>query len=203
LPVNIQDRSDNQIHIKLQVAAEVESVRVSANDITMPVASQNMDSVELDRRWIENLPSKEADPLAVPSLFLSPAAGTMSPTCWRPRAGYNSLCEVVPLKKKALVVPRLGPRAEQRMRAELFQQKGLIDVLDPQEVSPRNLAQRIVDDLERTDLPIANAAIDMSGARNAACHLSGLVLERASLQPMTVSASQTVGGLSAKRAASG
>jgi predicted glycosyltransferase len=119
------------------------------------------------------------------------------------RAGYNSLCEVICLKKKALVVPRLGPRAEQRMRAELFQQKGLIDVLDPQEVSPRNLAQRIVDDLERTDLPIANAAIDMSGARNAARRLSGLVLERASLQPMTVSASQTVGGLSAKRAASG
>lgn len=110
-------------------------------------------------------------------------------------AGYNSLCEVVSLRRKALVVPRLGPRAEQRMRAELFQQKGLIDVLDPQELSPRNLAQRIIDDLERTDLPAANAAIDMSGARNAVCRLSGLALERAGLQPMTVSTSPAAGGL--------
>ena len=118
-------------------------------------------------------------------------------------AGYNSLCEVVSLKRKALVVPRHGPRAEQRIRAELFQQRGLVDVLDPQEVSPKNLAQRIVDDLERTDLPVANAAIDTSGARNAACRLSGLVLERAGLQPTTVSTSQAAGGLHAKRAASG
>ena len=33
-------------------------------------------------------------------------------------AGYNSLCEVVSLKRKALVVPRLGPRAEQRGRCD-------------------------------------------------------------------------------------
>jgi predicted glycosyltransferase len=94
-------------------------------------------------------------------------------------AGYNSLCEVVSLRKKALVVPRLGPRAEQRMRAELFQQRGLIDVLDPQEVSPKNLAQRISEDLERTDFPLADAVIDTCGARNAAWRLSGLVQERA------------------------
>ena len=112
-------------------------------------------------------------------------------------AGYNSLCEVVSLRRKALVVPRPGPRAEQRMRAELFQQKGLIDVLDPQEVSPRNLAQRIIDDLERTDLPAANAAIDMSGTWNAVRRLSGLVTERAGLQPMTVSTSRAAGGLRA------
>lgn len=118
-------------------------------------------------------------------------------------AGYNSLCEVVSLKRKALVVPRLGPRAEQRMRAELLQQKGLIDVLDPQEVSPRNLAQRITDDLERTDLPVAHAAIDMSGASNVICRLSGLVREKARLQPTTVSTSQAAGGLRAKRSAAG
>src|SRR5437762_12298828 len=35
-------------------------------------------------------------------------------------AGYNTLAEVLYLKKKALVIPRSGPSAEQRMRAELF-----------------------------------------------------------------------------------
>src|SRR5258708_5948565 len=80
LPVNVGDRNDNPIRILLQVASDVESVRVSANDNTIPLASQNADAIEFDRNWMENLPSKEADPLAVPSLFLNPAAtGTMGP----------------------------------------------------------------------------------------------------------------------------
>jgi predicted glycosyltransferase len=116
-------------------------------------------------------------------------------------AGYNSLCEVVSLRKKALVVPRLGPRAEQRMRAELFHQRGLIDVLDPQEVSPKNLAQRISEDLERTDFPWADAAIDTSGASNAAWRLSRLVQQRAGVVPMTLSTSPLAGASGAKGAA--
>jgi predicted glycosyltransferase len=116
-------------------------------------------------------------------------------------AGYNSLCEVVSLRRKALVVPRLGPRAEQRMRAKLFQEKGLIDVLEPQEVSPKYLAQRIIEDLERTDFPQAHAAIDTTGTSNAACRLSELALERAALLPTTHSTSHAVGTLRAKSAA--
>jgi predicted glycosyltransferase len=118
-------------------------------------------------------------------------------------AGYNSLCEVVSLRRKALVMPRLGPRAEQRMRAELFQQKGLIDVLHPQEVSAKNLAHRIIEDLERTDFPLAETGIDTFGARNAACRLSSLALERADLLPMTLSTSHVRSGLRVKRAALG
>ncbi len=89
------------------------------------------------------------------------------------------------------------------MRAELFQQKGLVDVLDPEVVSPRNLAQRIIEDLERTDFPLADAAIDTSGARKAARRLSGLALEKADLLPMTLSTSYVAGALHARRAASG
>ncbi len=99
-------------------------------------------------------------------------------------AGYNSLCEVVALKRKALVVPRLGPRAEQQMRARLFQERGWIDVLEPREVSPRKLAQRIIEDLERTDFPLTNTTFIKTGARNAACRLSALAVEKAGLQPV-------------------
>jgi len=116
-------------------------------------------------------------------------------------AGYNSLCEVISLKRKAIVVPRLGPRAEQRMRAELFQEKGLIDVLPPQEVSPSSLAERIIADLKRTDFPRVDAAIDTSGARNAAWRLSGLAQERADLLPTTLSTGHAAGALRAKHAA--
>jgi len=108
--------------------------------------------------------------------------------------GYNSLCEVVSLGRKALVVPRLGPRAEQKMRARLFQERGLIDVLDPRESSARNLAERIMVDLERTDFPSSNAAIDTTGARNAADRLLELAVERPALLSMTPSRSGGAAG---------
>jgi len=92
--------------------------------------------------------------------------------------GYNSLCEIVSLRRKALVVPRLGPRAEQRMRARLFQEKGLIDVLDPREVSARRLAKRVMVDLERADFPSPTATIDTAGSVKAAGRLLELAAER-------------------------
>jgi predicted glycosyltransferase len=115
-------------------------------------------------------------------------------------AGYNSLCEVVDLKKKALVVPRLGPSGEQRTRARVFQERGLIDMLDPREVSARNLARRIMQDLERTDLPLPHATLEMGGARNAACRLSGLALERAGVKPIGLSRSHPGAGPRTDRA---
>ena len=90
-------------------------------------------------------------------------------------AGYNTLSEVLKLKKKALVVPRIGPSAEQRMRCKLFASRGLIDVLDPQELSPEALAERLMADLERDDYPLPDAAIEMQGAAHAADRLLELV----------------------------
>ncbi len=83
-------------------------------------------------------------------------------------AGYNTLSEVLYLKKKALVVPRAGPSAEQRMRAGLFAGRGLVEMLDPQELSPEALAQRLLLALQSEDLPVKNGAIEMNGAGQAA-----------------------------------
>ncbi len=83
-------------------------------------------------------------------------------------AGYNTLSEVLYLKKKALVVPRAGPSAEQRMRAGLFASRGLVEMLDPQELSPEALAQRLLIALQREDLPAQGKAIEMNGAKQAA-----------------------------------
>src|SRR5919197_1434167 len=55
-------------------------------------------------------------------------------------AGYNSLCEVLRWRKKALVIPRPGPSAEQRMRSRLFAGGGLIRLLAPEALTPRRLA---------------------------------------------------------------
>ena len=86
-------------------------------------------------------------------------------------AGYNTLSEVLYFKKKALVVPRSGPSAEQRTRAGLFAQRCLIDVLDPADLSPESLAERLVEDLERSDYPKPNGTPPMDGAVQAADRL--------------------------------
>lgn len=90
-------------------------------------------------------------------------------------AGYNTLSEVLHLRKKALVVPRAGPSAEQRMRAGLFAARGLIEMLDPRELSPEVLAQRLMAALQREDFPAQDEAVEMNGARQAASCLLELL----------------------------
>src|SRR5438552_12662924 len=46
-------------------------------------------------------------------------------------AGYNSLCQVLQLKSKALVVPRSAPSVEQQMRARLLPERGQMAVIYP------------------------------------------------------------------------
>jgi predicted glycosyltransferase len=89
--------------------------------------------------------------------------------------GYNTVSEVLYLKKKALVVPRAGPSAEQRMRAALLAQRGLIDVLEPSVLCPESLALRLLEDLERTDYPRVDDTLPLDGARQAADRLLELL----------------------------
>ena len=128
MPVSITERSAAPIRVSLRVAVEAQSVNVSANDPTVPVASQNVDTVELDRHFMESLPSKEADPLAVPSLFVSPAAtGTMGPMILVD--GVESSALEVPLTSIKRVVVNKSPYSAEfarpgRGRIEVFTRKG-------------------------------------------------------------------------------
>ena len=87
-------------------------------------------------------------------------------------AGYNSLYQVLRLRKKGLVIPRSGPSAEQRTRARLFAERGLVDIVQPEEFSPRRIADQLMVDLERTDFPLDGPAIDTDGGRKAADRLA-------------------------------
>jgi predicted glycosyltransferase len=62
-------------------------------------------------------------------------------------AGYNTMSEILRFRKPAIIVPRAGPSAEQRMRATLFQERGLVRMIDPDELSPERLASAIVESL--------------------------------------------------------
>jgi hypothetical protein len=128
LPVSVGEGDADKIRVVLQVAADAETVRVSANDVTIPVASQNADAIEFDRRWMENLPSKEADPLAVPSLFLNPAAaGSLGPMILVD--GVESSALEVPLTSIKRVVVNKSPYSAEfarpgRGRIEVYTRKG-------------------------------------------------------------------------------
>jgi predicted glycosyltransferase len=58
--------------------------------------------------------------------------------------GYNSVCDVLSIGVRALVVPRVIPRAEQLIRAERLSARGLIDMMHPDAATPEALRQWIL-----------------------------------------------------------
>lgn len=49
--------------------------------------------------------------------------------------GYNSICELLVLKKNAIIIPRIHPRKEQWIRACRLNEKGFIKVLHPNDLN--------------------------------------------------------------------
>jgi len=64
-------------------------------------------------------------------------------------AGYNTLGEILRFGKKAIVIPRPGPSAEQTMRAGMMAARGLFHTIHPHDLTPETLAgtiTRLLDD---------------------------------------------------------
>ena len=61
--------------------------------------------------------------------------------------GYNTVCEVLSFEKRALIVPRVGPRREQSIRAERLRRLGLIDMLPAEALKPEALSEWMARDL--------------------------------------------------------
>ena len=53
--------------------------------------------------------------------------------------GYNTVCELLSMRKTALIVPRTRPRREQLIRARNMHALGLLDYLEPERLSPAAL----------------------------------------------------------------
>ncbi len=62
--------------------------------------------------------------------------------------GYNTLCELLTLRKRAVVVPRTEPGAEQAIRAQRMAGLGLLRTIDPGALSPATLMGAIQEELE-------------------------------------------------------
>ncbi len=76
--------------------------------------------------------------------------------------GYNTLCEIAARQKPSLIVPRVEPRLEQAIRARLWAERGGLFALDPVNLTPRVMADR-VSELLRAGPKTMQAALDMNG----------------------------------------
>lgn len=58
-------------------------------------------------------------------------------------AGYNTVCELLAAGRRAVLVPRVEPRLEQLLRARALERRGLVRIIDPEELTPPLLARHI------------------------------------------------------------
>ncbi|RZA07182.1 MAG: hypothetical protein EOP11_08420 [Proteobacteria bacterium] len=78
--------------------------------------------------------------------------------------GYNSVCELLHLRKYPLILPRVTPREEQLIRAKVFKARGLMDYIHPLDLSPISLAKKVreLSDFDRSNVP----AFETNGIEN-------------------------------------
>jgi predicted glycosyltransferase len=85
-------------------------------------------------------------------------------------AGYNTSVEILRTKTPAILIPREGPSAEQRTRAQLFAEKRWVNMIDPDELTPDNLAHSISSYLRNPNGIKPSTLPNLSGAAVAARH---------------------------------
>lgn len=86
-------------------------------------------------------------------------------------AGYNTTIEILSSGKRAILIPRAGPSAEQRTRARLFSERGWVEFINPEELDPINVAGRIVASLHGQPALAARSVPNLGGVSDAAEHL--------------------------------
>jgi len=102
--------------------------------------------------------------------------------------GYNTAAEIAAVRPRALVVPRTwrygehlnrttaSMEWEQLLRAQAFSRLGLVELLDPQALSPQTLAGRVVDALARPR-PEAKPVLDLGGIEAATAEILSLAMK--------------------------
>ena len=97
-------------------------------------------------------------------------------------AGYNTTMEILHSGKRAILIPRRGPSAEQRMRAQLFAAQGWVEMIDPDCLDAANVAAQVCGALARGPRMSAPQQPDMQGLTSAADTLLDLIAQPALIE---------------------
>lgn len=97
--------------------------------------------------------------LTVIDFLREPARLVAEAGCLVAMGGYNSVCEALSFRKRALVVPRVSPRSEQLIRAERLQERGLVELLHPAALAPERISSWLADNFGRP----GRRGVDMGG----------------------------------------
>ena len=94
-------------------------------------------------------------------------------------AGYNTICEILTLKKRAIVVPRVKPVQEQWIRAQCLARHGLLRTIHPDDLTGARLLKAVHQELDRRNVFASGLyQVDMNGMDRIAGHLGELLHSR-------------------------
>ena len=88
--------------------------------------------------------------------------------------GYNTVCEIVSLHKRAVVVPRIHPVQEQWIRAKRMAERDVFQIIHPQSLSADTLAAAIHHQME-ADTSLSPVSIDLDALPRIAQMLAPLL----------------------------
>ncbi|MGH9883825.1 MAG: glycosyltransferase family protein [Pyrinomonadaceae bacterium] len=80
--------------------------------------------------------------------------------------GYNTMCEVLSLRKRAVVVPRVKPRLEQWVRCTRLAKLGLIRTLHPSEATHQRLLRDVTESLMEESIVAPAHQVNFDGLRH-------------------------------------
>ena len=93
--------------------------------------------------------------------------------------GYNSVTEALAIGVPALVVPRVGPSSEQRIRAERLRSLGLAQVIERPDLTPKALSLHLSGTSASPSIRPAQLSLAFDGDTRAAVHIAALLNQRA------------------------
>ncbi|HKX30955.1 MAG TPA: glycosyltransferase [Blastocatellia bacterium] len=76
--------------------------------------------------------------------------------------GYNTVCEILSLRKRAIVVPRVRPTEEQWIRADRMSRLGLFQTLHPDQLTPERLMRALSESLASPSEPARPGPVDLN-----------------------------------------
>ena len=109
-------------------------------------------------QFVQNLPNVEVSEFTDDMASYMEAADAV--ICM---GGYNTICEVLSLRKKAIVVPRINPVKEQWIRAQRMANFGLFKTIHPDHLTACSLMDSLLEQLQshtRTLPPVVRLDLD-------------------------------------------